>query len=90
MSRSRKRFAICGIAKGSNTDFYREANRKLRTIKRRILKKFLLGRLDEDNIDFPTKHKDIGYNDWTEPTDGHYREGEPHFPNWLLDKLKRK
>lgn len=90
MSRSRKKFAVCGIAYGSNTGYYREANRKLRTIKRRILKMFQLGRIDEETISFPTKHKDVGYNDWDEPTDGHYKEGSPYFPYWMLDKLKQK
>ena len=90
MSRSRKKFVICGIACGSNTEYYRDANRKLRTVCRRIMTLFRLGRIDEDTIQFPTKHKDVGYNDWDEPTDGHYREGDPYFPYWRLDKLKRK
>lgn len=90
MSRSRKKYAVLGIACGCNTSFYREANRKLRTIKNRTLKNLQLGKIDEDSLHFPTKHKDIGYNDWTEPTDGHYREGEKNFPYWMLDKLKRK
>lgn len=58
MSRSRKKVAIMGIAYGSNTKFYRAANRKLRTVKKRILKMFLLGRLSEEDISFPAHRKE--------------------------------
>ncbi len=90
MSRSRKKFAIIGFACGVNTEYYREANRKLRTVCRRIMRKFKSGKIDEDTISFPTKHKDVGFNDWDEPTDGTMKEGMICFPNEWIDKLKRK
>ena len=48
------------------------------------------GKIDEDTISFPTKHKDVGFNDWDEPTDGTMNECMPCFPKEWTDKLKRK
>lgn len=90
MSRSKKKTAVIGFACGSNTEYYREANRKLRNVCRHIASKFRTGKINEDTLQFPTKHKDVGYNSWDEPTDGTFNEHQPRFPKNLLDKLRRK
>lgn len=90
MSRSRKKVAVRGFCCGSNTEYYRDANRKLRTVCRRIMSLFRLGRLDEDTIQFPTKHKDIGYNDWDEPTDGKVKLSFDPYYSDEVEKFKRK
>lgn len=90
MSKSKKK-AIIGLCKATNTEFYREANKKLRKIKKHILSLFYKGEINEDTIQFPNKHKDIGYTDWTEPTDGKLKiEYSSLWSKEEKDKYRRK
>ena len=94
MSRSRKKLAVCGICYGCNTEFYRIGNRRLRTIARRIMRMYRLGRVTAEDIAFPVKFRDIGFTDWTEPTDGHRKafndKEDFFFTKDRISKLKRK
>lgn len=72
MSRSFRKYARMSIATGCNTEFYRDANRRIRAKARHIMDMLRSGHLDSDNLSFPTKHKDVQADEWYEPTDGSY------------------
>lgn len=85
MSRSKKKHGKYGFCSGSNTEYYREANRALRAKKREVLDSYRIGAIDEDEIVFPEKFKDVGFTSWDEPTDG-----SVHVTPKELEKIKNK
>ena len=75
MSRSYKKKSKQGICVGSNTEYYREANRQAKA-----KQKLRLAIINDDFVDLdnlPEKHKDVKYNEWSEPTDGSILYTEP-------------
>lgn len=93
MSRSRKKVAVAHVCTGSNTEFYKDARKHLRTMMKQEMQR-LKGKdpeqIDEEVMGFQNKH-DPSYNDWNEPTDGTYvaTKGE-FFTEEDIKKLKRK
>ena len=81
MSRSYKKKSKQGICVGSNTEYYREANRQIRAKAKQKLRLAIINDnfVDLDNL--PEKHKDVKHNEWNEPTDGSILYTEPLY-NW--------
>lgn len=70
MGKSFRHFGRLGICTGSNTLYYRMANRKMRCVARHMLDMVRTGHISVENAMFPRYHRDVGANDWDEPTDG--------------------
>lgn len=70
MGKSFRRFGRLGNCTGSNTLYYRIANRKIRCKSRHTLDMIRTGYASVEEIVFPCRHRDVGANDWDEPTDG--------------------
>lgn len=71
MSRSYKKYIKIGNCCGQNTEFYRERNRQERTKNRNYLR-HLISNYDIDMIEDLIIHILVPYDDWLEPTDGHF------------------
>ncbi len=74
MSRSYKKKSKQGICAGSNTEYYRGVIRQIRT---KAKQKLRLAIINDDLDNLPEKHKDMKYNEWSEPTDGSILYTEP-------------
>lgn len=70
MSKSYRKYIKCGIAAGNNTEYYRNRNRKERTINKQNLRN-LINKLNIDDVDNAIMFIPVPYDDWMEPTDGH-------------------
>jgi len=72
MSRTYRKVVKCGICTGSNTEYYRNMNRKCRAKNRHSLRNMIV------NYDIETVSDNIPFgevpihNSWDEPTDGTY------------------
>lgn len=77
MSRSYKKKSKQGICVGSNTEYYREANRQIRAKAKQKLRMAVINDDFNDLDNLPEKHKDVKYNEWNEPTDGSILYTEP-------------
>lgn len=69
MSRTYRKVVKCGVCTGSNTEYYRDMNRKCRQKNNQSLRN-LLANYDIDDVnDKVMTHTPI-HNSWDEPTDG--------------------
>lgn len=68
MSRTYKKNVKVGIAGGTNTEFYRSRDRKIRRKNREICR----GMVDNEDRDLAVMNDKYIKNDWEEPTDGSY------------------
>lgn len=68
MSRSYKKNVKVGIAQGTNTEFYRSRDRKIRRKNREICRSMV----DDEDRDLTVMIDKYIKNDWEEPTDGSY------------------
>ena len=69
MSRSYKKVIKCGTCTGSNTEFYRNRNRKARQMNRHNLRNLMANYDVEDAADL-VMTIEFPHDDWREPTDG--------------------
>lgn len=99
MSRSyHKHYNRLGICYGSNTNYYRAGNKALRNKARAILRNVLAHDQDLEEIIFPNKKLEVGFNDWNDPTDGTflinnsydywYKEYSEIYPDYKYWKAK--
>ena len=72
MSRTYRKVVKCGICTGSNTEYYREKNRKCRAKNRHSLRN-AIANYDINEIDEIISSPMVPiHDDWDEPTDGTY------------------
>lgn len=71
MSRSYKKSIKFGTCSGNNTEFYRDRNRKERAVNRNHLRS-LIAHYDIDTVNDLIVNIQLPYDDWDEPTDGHF------------------
>lgn len=69
MSRTYRKVIKCGNCTGSNTEYYRDMNRKCRTKNRQSLRNLLANNDLDDVNDKIMTHVPI-HDSWDEPTDG--------------------
>lgn len=69
MSRTYRKYVKCGICTGSNTEYYRDMNRKCRSKNRHSLRNLLAHEDIETVNDLILSEAPI-HDDWNEPTDG--------------------
>lgn len=69
MSRTYRKFVKRGVCTGSNTEYYREMNRKCRNKNRHSLRNLMANYDTETVNDLVTNSVPI-HNSWDEPTDG--------------------
>ena len=69
MSRTYRKVVKCGVCTGSNTEYYRDMNRKCRNKNRQSLRNLLANYDIEDVNDLIMTVVPI-HNPWDEPTDG--------------------
>lgn len=79
MSRTYRKFVKCGVCTGSNTEYYREMNRKCRNKNRHSLRN-LMSNYDIDTVNDLVLNEVPIHNSWDEPTDG----------TFLLSKKNKK
>lgn len=60
MGKSFRRFGHLGNCTGSNTLYYRMANRKMRCVARHTLDMIRVGHIGAENAMFPRFHRDVG------------------------------
>ena len=68
MSRTYKKNVKVGIAGGTNTEFYRSRDRKIRRKNREICRCMV----DDEDRDLTVMNDKYIKNDWEEPTDGSF------------------
>lgn len=73
MSKSYGKYKTIGCCWGSNTEYYRDRNRRLRNKDRQNIRNLLANKPIEefDDVFIPTKEPDNMY--WNEPTDGTFK-----------------
>lgn len=72
MARTYRKFVKCGICNGSNTEYYREKNRKCRAKNRQTLRNMIVNYDIETCSDLIPLGEVPIHNSWDEPTDGTY------------------
>lgn len=71
MSRTYRKVIKQGICTGSNTEYYRERNRKARQMNRHNLRN-LIANHDIDDVNDLVMSTVLPHDSWDEPTDGTY------------------
>lgn len=85
MSRTYRKYVKCGICTGSNTEYYRDMNRKCRSKNRHELRNLI------SNYDIDTVCEMIScgsapvHNSWDEPTDGTFIVSKRNKKNYMYD-----
>lgn len=69
MSRTYRKAVKCGICTGSNTEYYREKNRKCRNKNRHSLRN-LMSKYDIETVNDMVTTEVPRHDSWDEPTDG--------------------
>ena len=70
MARTYRKFVKCGICNGSNTEYYRDMNRKCRTKNRQSLRNMIVNYDIETCSDLVPLGEVPIHDSWREPTDG--------------------
>lgn len=70
MSKSYAKYKTEGMCTGSNTEYYRDRNRRLRAKNKNNIKKILKNKPIEDFDDLFIPSKEPDNTRWNEPTDG--------------------
>ena len=70
MSRTYRKVVKCGICTGSNTEYYREKNRKCRAKNRQTLRNMIINYDIETCSDLVPLGEVPIHDSWDEPTDG--------------------
>lgn len=71
MSRTYRKVVKCGICTGSNTEYYRDMNRKIRNKNNHSLRN-LIANNDIDTVNNKIMSYVPIHDSWNEPTDGTY------------------
>lgn len=69
MSKTYRKYVKCGFCTGSNTEYYRNMNRKCRHKNNHSLRN-LLANYDIDEVNDKIMTEEPIHNSWDEPTDG--------------------
>ena len=70
MARTYRKFVKCGVCTGSNTQYYRDMNRKCRTKNRQTLRNMIVNYDIETVSDIIPLGEVPIHTSWDEPTDG--------------------
>jgi hypothetical protein len=73
MSKSYSNYKTVGMAKGSNTSFYKDRRRKDRTKNKQIIRNMMANYNAEDFDEVYESFKQAKKDSWSEPTDGSKR-----------------
>lgn len=84
MSRTYRKYVKCGICTGSNTEYYRDMNRKCRNKNRQSLRNLLANKDIEVVDDFISTYNPI-HDSWNEPTDGTFIVSKRNKKNYMYE-----
>ena len=84
MSRTYRKYVKCGICTGSNTEYYRDMNRKCRSKNRQSLRNLIANKDIEAIDDFISTYKPI-HDSWREPTDGTFIVSKRDKKNYMYE-----
>jgi len=85
MSRTYRKYIKCGICTGSNTEYYRDRNRKARQMNRHNLRNLIANKDIEDVSDLVI-NIELPHDSWNEPTDGTFLVSKKDKNCYIVDR----